>query len=147
VYKLGMKKRSVLILLEKPHTVEHVVSKSVFPPAEIILEIQALAQDGFIALSSEAAPAPAVAAVEPLSDTSFLLKDEIVLSEAKFLMIDFWVDSFGTESEEFTEGINACASVRDLSACLKSIVAVAQRQCPERLPVLSKLVKEINETA
>jgi hypothetical protein len=145
VYKLGMKKRSVLILLEKPHTVEHVVSKSVFPPAEIILEIQALAQDGFIALSREAAPA--VAAVEPLSGTSFLLKDEIVLSEAKFLMIDFWVDNFGTESEEFTEEINACGSVRDLSACLKSIVAAAQRQCPERLPVLSNLVKEINETA
>ena len=49
-YKVGMKKRSVLICLEKPHTIESLVSKSVFPPAEIIAEIQALAQDVALAL-------------------------------------------------------------------------------------------------
>lgn len=144
-YKVGMKKRSVLICLEKPHTIEYLLTKSVFPPPEIIAEIQALAQDGFVTLIKEGSPLPV--AIESVSSNRFHLKDEIVLPEAKFLMIDFWVDCFGMESESFTEAIQACESVRDLGGCLGSIVAAVEEQCPDQMPALNKLIREINATA
>ena len=144
-YKVGMKKRSVLICLEKPHTIESLVSKSVFPPAEIMAEIQALAQDGFVTLIKEGSPLPV--ATGNASSPRFQLKEEIVLPEAKFLMIDFWVDCFGMGSESFTDAIQACESVRDINACLGSIVEAVMEQCPDQMPALNKLVKEINATA
>lgn len=144
-YKVGMKKRSVLICLEKPHTVESLVSKSVFPPSEIMAEIQALAQDGFVTLIKEGGPLPAATGTS--ASTRFQLKDEIVLPEAKFLMIDFWVDCFGMESEAFTDAIQGCESVRDINACLGSIVEAVKEKCPEQMPALDNLVKEINATA
>ncbi len=146
-YKVGMKKRSVLICLEKPHTIESLVSKSVFPPAEIIAEIQALAQDGFVTLIKEGSPLPLPVATGTASSPRFQLKEEIVLPEAKFLMIDFWVDCFGMGSESFTDAIQACESVRDINACLTSIVEAVMEQCPDQIPALNKLVKEINATA
>ena len=48
IYKLNIKKRSVLILLETPHSIEEVMHKTVFPHSEIAEEILALIQDGFI---------------------------------------------------------------------------------------------------
>ena len=57
-YKLSMKKRSVLILLDKPKPIEHVLAKSVFPQNEIVEEIKALIQDGFISLTGDAVPRP-----------------------------------------------------------------------------------------
>lgn len=147
-HKLSMRKRSVLILLEKPRTVEQVLSKSVFHSDEIIDEIQTLVGEGFIALGGEAAQfALETAPVSSAGGNSFQLDDEIILSEAKFLLIDFCVDSFGTQSQAFTDQIRACKSAGNLSACLASIFATAEKQCPDRLPALRKLVKEINETA
>lgn len=145
-YKVGMKKRSVLICLEKPHSIESLVSKSVFPPSEVMAEIQALAQDGFVTLIKAGSPLPAVAS-PTASNPLFLLKDEIVLPEAKFLMIDFWVDCFGMDSESFTDAIQACQSVREINACLASIVEAVKKQYPDQMPALTNLVNEINATA
>lgn len=150
-HKLGMKKRSILISLEKPHTIEYLISRSVFPGAELAQEIQALAGEGFVCLSREVdAPRVDVSNVTPATHAirvTYDLLDEIVLAEAKFLMIDFWVDNFGTQSEEFTEEIQACESISHLRACLNNIVAVTEKQCPGQLPALGNLVKEINKTA
>ena len=49
-HKLSIRKRSVLVHLKKPQTVEYVLDKSVFHPDEIIYEIKALAHDGFLAM-------------------------------------------------------------------------------------------------
>jgi len=144
-YKVGMKKRSVLICLEKPQTVESIVSKSVLPAPEVIAEIQALAQDGFVALIKAGSPVPA--AIAAVSNGASLLSDGIVLPEAKFLMVDFWVDCFGMESESFTDAIQACESVKDINACLNRIVESVKAQCPQQMPSLQNLIKEINATA
>lgn len=150
VYKLSMKKRSVLILLDKPKAVEHLLLKSVFPQNEIVEEIDALIRDGFIALSGEGTPRPDkpdLPATAPALGSSFDLDDEIILSEAKFLLTDFSVDSFGTQSQAFVDGIRACKSVNDLRLSLGTLFTAAEKQCPDRLPVLLGLIKEINETA
>lgn len=145
-YKLNLKKRSVLNMLDKPKPVEHVLAKSVFPRNEIIEEIEALIRDGFISLTGNAVPRPAAPAVAQ-GATGIQLDDEIVLSEAKFMLTDFSVDSFGTQSQVFVDAIRACKSVEDLRFCLNKIFAETEKQCPNRLPMLVGLVVEINETA
>ncbi len=154
-YKLSMRKRSVLILLDKPKPIDHVLAKSVFPQNEVIEEIEALIQDGFIASSGAvAAPRPAAPispvaapAVSPVSNESFNLDDEIIVSEAKFMLTDFSVDSFGTQSQVFVDAIRACKKVQDVRLCLSGILAATEKQCPNRVPVLLGLINEINETA
>jgi len=154
-YKLSMKKRSVLILLDKPKPLNHVLAKSVFPRNEAIEEIEALIQDGFIAsrgaiaaLRPAAPISPAVVpAVLSVADATFDLDDEIIVSEAKFMLTDFLVDSFGTQSQPFVDAIRACKKVQDIRLCLSGILAATEKQCPNRIPVLLGLIKEINETA
>ncbi|NMM29032.1 MAG: hypothetical protein HHJ12_17535 [Glaciimonas sp.] len=150
-----MKKRSVLILLDKPKTIEHVLLKSVFPKNEIVEEIDGLIREGFIALSGDATLAPVTrafttelpaAAPPPPSDGTIHLDDEIILSEAKFMLTDFSVDSFGTQSQAFVDAIRACKSVQDIRLCLSGILAATEKQCPNQLPALLGLIKEINET-
>lgn len=151
-YKLGMKKRSLLILLDTPKSIQHMLDKSVIPDSEVLEEINALIREGFISVSGEAAAAPHSDASLPAqaaaaSGDRIHLEDEIILSEAKFLLTDFAVDSFGTHSQAFVNEIRACKGVKDLRLCLSTIFAVAEKQCPQHLPALLGLVREINETA
>lgn len=154
-YKLSMKKRSVLILLDKPKPLDQVLAKSVFPKNEVIEEIEALIQDGFIASSgavtaprpsASISPAAAPASV-PVAGGTFDLDDEIIVSEAKFMLTDFSVDSFGTQSQLFVDAIRACKKVQDVRLCLSGILAATEKQCPNRVPILLGLINEINETA
>ena len=147
-YKLSMKKRSVLILLDKPKPLDHVLAKSVFPRNEVIEEIEALIQDGFIASSGAVAAPRPLAPISPVvADGAFDLDDEIIVSEAKFMLTDFSVDSFGTQSQVFVDAIRACKKVQDIRLCLSEILAATEKQCPNRIPVLLGLINEINETA
>ena len=146
VYKLNIKKRSVLILLETPHPIEEIMRKTVFPHSEIAEEILALIQDGFIRQGgNEEALAPAPGITAP--PQSLNLDDEIILSEAKFLLSDFCVDSFGTQSKGFGEDIRACHDVEHIRLCLNQIFDLTGKHCPDRLPKLLEIVKEINDTA
>lgn len=148
--KLGLKKRSVLILLDKPQSVQYLLGKSVFSQGEVIEEIRALVADQFIAVSMngalDAAGSGPIAAASGQAD-HFHLHGGIVISEAKFLLIDFCVDHFGTGSQAFADEISACSKENDLGYCLGKVLAAAQKQCPDQLPKLLSVVKEINETA
>ena len=77
----------------------------------------------------------------------FSLLEDIILSEAKFLLVDYSVDSFGTRSQSFADEISACRSVDSLSLCLRKVHSETLSQCPERLRALAGVVKAINETA
>ncbi len=143
--KLSFRKRSVLILLDKLQTVDNVLHKTVFPKDEIVSDIQELIRDGFVAISG--ADVSSQSAVASGSEARFELDDEIILSEAKFLLTDFAVDSFGMQSQTIANQIRACKDVRELRICLGGIFSITERQCPDRLPVLLGLVGEINETA
>ena len=143
--KLSFRKRSVLILLDKLQTVENVLHKSVFPKEEIVSDIQELIRDGFVAISG--ADTAVQAAEATGSHGKLNLDDEIIVSEAKFLLTDFAVDSFGMQSETVTNQVRACKDVRELRLCLSGIYSLTEKQCPDRLPVLLRIVDEINETA
>jgi hypothetical protein len=149
-HKLNIKKRSLLILLETPHTIEEVMRKTVFPHNEVADEILALIQEGFIRQgSSDEAPSLGSAGSQGPSASPQMLQldNEIILSEAKFLLSDFCVDSFGTQSKGFAEDIRACQDVDHIRQCLNKIFALTSKHCPEHLPRLLDIVKEINDTA
>lgn len=150
-HKLGMKKRSVLLLLDQQQSIQYIVGKSVFPQAEIMAEIHELITEQFIAAGANGAhanalPGPAAAAPGG-SAGSFHLASGIIISEAKFLLVDFCVDNFGTQSQAFVDQIRACSKEGELGFCLAKIVTAAKQQCPDRLPSLLGLVAEINDTA
>lgn len=150
VYKLSLKKRSVLILLDQAQTIEYILRKSVFPREEIVDEIRVLLRDAFIAICGGEARRPddkAKAAGLPAVDGSFLLYPDISLSEAKFLLIDFCVDHFGTRSDALVEEIRTCSQEKDLGFCLGKTFAAVEKQCPACLPALRELVVKINDTA
>ena len=148
--KLSVRRRSLLLLLDKPHTLEHLLKKTVLHQDEVVGEVQSLLREGFIATGGaiEGAASGMTAALPSSTlGANFQLNDEIIVSEAKFLLIDFCVDSFGTHSEAFCNDIRACNSVMGISSCLTTIIAAAEKQCPGRIPALAKLIAEINETA
>lgn len=142
VFKLSIRKRSVLVSLETPHTVQHILDRSVFQEDEILDEIRNLLDGGFIALEGSE-----LAASGKLERDRFELEEDIVLSEAKYLLIDFCVDSFGTHAQSFANGIRICKTPEALGKYLKTIAEAAGRACPDRLPTLFRIIQEINETA
>ena len=170
-FKLGIKLRSVLLLLSKPQSVQYAFQKSVFPKEEVQEAIDALVQQGFVVLEDAppasaapsapaAAPAapPAPAAPVPLAAQAaaaqpaamrddWHLDPEIILSEAKFLMIDFCVDCFGMQAEKLTEDIRACKAVGALGNLLKELIIMVGKQKPDQLNALRDTVRKINETA
>lgn len=77
-------------MLDKLQTVENVLHKSVFPKEEIVSDIQELIRDGFVAISG--ADTAVQAAEATGSHGKLNLDDEIIVSEAKFLLTDFAVD-------------------------------------------------------
>ncbi len=145
LYKLSIRKRSVLVSLEKPHTVEQILERSVFQEDEILDEIQNLLQNGFIALDSDETARLAEQARR--GKDRFELDEEIVLSEAKYLLIDFCVDSFGTQAQTFSNGVRGCKTPEALGKYLRTVAEAAEKQCPERVPTLFKIIQDINETA
>jgi len=153
VYKLDMKKRSLLILLDRPQTIEYLTSKTVLPQEEFNAVIIALIQDGFIATGSAATGSSSATGSgrsngEPSPAGSKIhIEDDVILSEAKFLLTNFCVDSFGTESQVFVDTIRACKSVNDLRYHLNTIHAAVEKQYPAQIPTLLGVIQEINATA
>lgn len=143
-YKLGMKKRSVLILLEKPQTIESIIRRSVIPEAEIVAEIRALIVEAFVTASDGARPA---AAPRPSPVTCPPLRPDISIAEGKFLLVDFCVDHFGTGAEALVEEIRACRDDAALDACLAKAFAATRQRCPAQVPTLLALIDAINATA
>ena len=174
-YKLGIKLRSLLLLLGKPQSVQYAFQKSVFPKEEIEEAIGALVQQGFVELkdgpqesisiqepaaalevaiptlqkqsspTATAASASPAAAALPRGDWE--IDPEIILSEAKFLLIDFCVDCFGMQSEKLTEDIRACKTPATFGNLLRELVGMVSAQKPDQIGKLKATVRSINETA
>ncbi|SDG94448.1 hypothetical protein [Propionivibrio dicarboxylicus] len=155
--KLGIKLRSVLLFLQHPQSIAFTLQKSVFPEADILDAIDKLASDGFIVVEAPPAAAPrhnasiaspqsAIATPETKA-ADFAIGDDILLSEARFLLIDFCVDCFGMAAEKFTDDLRACKSVSALRAVLKELLPLVGAQKPEQLPALRDTIRAINDTA
>ncbi len=143
-YKLNFRQRSVLILLGKPQTIDHIIQKlQIFSQDEVIEVIRDIENGGFIAVNGGAIPR----ATAPASGGNIQLLDGIIITEAKFLLVDFCVDSFGTQSQEFIDEIGSCENKNNLQLCLKKIYATTEMHAHDRMPILLKIIAEINATA
>ena len=143
-YKINIRQRSVLILLGKPQTIEYILQKQqLFNQDEVMEIINQLVSEGFVAVGGGTMPR----AQAPASGGNIQLMEGIVISEAKFLLVDFCVDSFGTQSQTFVDELGGCKNEKNLQLCLKNIHAAIEMHSPDRLPVLIKIVREINATA
>lgn len=148
MYKIGMKKRSLLILLERPQTVEALLKKSVLQEPECLEEIQTLLGEGFISLESDGTvQSPAILMPAAPAKAGFYLVDDIILSEAKFLLVDFCVDHFGTHSKTFVDEIRTSVSLEGIRKCLDKVAEQVERQDAKLTSPLLGLVREINDTA
>jgi hypothetical protein len=149
--QLSLRQRSVLHALSRldvPPTVERVLDTTIYHPDEIIDEIQRLIDEGLVSTGADdrlQRPAGAVTADE--ADDPLRLEDGIVLSKARFLLIDFCVDTFGTRAEAFVDEIRACKDAASLSHRLEKVLPSAEKHSPESVPALFELVRRINETA
>ena len=132
VCKLSMTRRSVLMLLSTPRSMDYLIRKSVYRENDLREEIGRLLAEGFVVLTG---------------DERSRLHEEIVLSEARFLLTDFCVDCFGTRSQAFVDEISASSRVSDLSLCVMKISAALEAQCPQHLPAWRALIDKVNETA
>jgi hypothetical protein len=153
VYKLDMKKRSLLILLSRPQSIENLASKTVLPQEEFNAAIITLIQDGFVSTGGAVANSDFAASSHSNSQSTaaaslaIYIEDDVVLSEAKFLLTNFSVDSFGTDSQAFVDKIRSCKSVGDVRHHLNTIHAAVEERCPAQLPTLHDVIREINATA
>ena len=165
--KLGIKYRSILLLLGKPQTLEYVQRKALLPAEEVLTVVNQLLEGGFViqagAAASTSAPVASVVISQPVATNiapstapapkagfprdEWHIDDEIILSEAKFLLVDFCVDCFGTHSQKPIDRVRACKTAPELSAQIRELVVLVKERQPEKLPLLRKVVREINETA
>jgi hypothetical protein len=145
VYKLNIRLRSMLILLANPKSLEHIqdMRRDIFSSDEVTELVHELMSGGFIAADGEPVPQATVT----LPGANSQLADGIIISEAKFLLVDFCVDSFGTQSKTFVDEIGTCKNARHMSLCLNRIFSATQMQCPGRMHVLLQVIACINNTA
>jgi hypothetical protein len=130
--------------LGTPQTLDYILKKLQIVDHEEIAEvINNLSDEGFIEVSGGTMPrAPA-----PASGGNIQLLEGIIISEAKFLLVDFCVDSFGKRSQQFVDELESCKNEKHLQTCLKNICVATEEQRPDRLAVLLKVMDEINATA
>lgn len=150
--QLSLRQRNVLNTLadpDVPPTVERVLESTIYHPDEIIDEIQRLIDEGLISAGTDdrRKSRTGAAITDDPSDDPLRLEDGIVLSKARFLLIDFCVDTFGTRAGAFVDEIRACKDATSLSHGLEKILPSAEKHSPGSVPVLFDLVRRINETA
>ena len=142
--KLSVRQRSILLLLGKPQTLKYIFQKQeMFDHEEIMEVISNLSNEGFVEVSGATMPR----ATAPASGGNIQLLDGIIISEAKFLLVDFCVDIFGKHSQKFVDELGGCKNEKHLQTCLKNIRIAAEEHSPDRLAVLLKVIADINATA
>ena len=144
-HKLGMKKRSVLILLEVPRAVQYLIEKTVLPQAEVFSEVQSLVSEGFVKVSTGESE-PAMARAPGTAGNEFALSDDIILPEAKFMLIDFCTDYFSSRAEVLAGEIRACQTPKALSVYLVGLVAFVDKNYPAQATGLRAVIKKIRDT-
>jgi hypothetical protein len=145
VHNINERLRSVLIQLVTPQTVEQIINnKTGSNQAQVVQHIIELINGGFVAKDGGVA----ASSVDISASGGIVqLADGFVLSEAKYLLVDFCVDSFGTQAPAFINQIEGCKNPTGLQLCLNNIHAAIQSNYADRLPALTKTIAEINKTA
>ncbi len=166
---LGLRQRGIMLLLSKPRTLEDLLHKSVLPAEESFAILRELMRDGFIIQDDGATPAPPLAppahadaaaytanGVAPAMPAAgartahardeWHIHDEAIISEARFLLVDFCMDCFGTQAQTLIDRFRTCKTQNELSAQTKDLATLISQRQPAKLAALRDIVRTINET-
>lgn len=151
-FKQDFKARNILFLLAKEQrSIEEILSKIPFDRQEAFDRIDLLIKGGFVkalnAAGAELAEHPPVQSAPDKTGPSLLLKEGIIVSEAKFLLTNFCVDLFGTQAQALIDPLSDARSVKNVSLCLKNIHETVLRKHPGKMVNLLEIIEEINATS
>lgn len=141
-YKLDLKKRSILRLLEVTRSVKEIFEKVIVPREEVAADIELLCANGFI---SAAVNTTNFSSEQTIIGETFDLHADTILPEAKFLLIDFCTDHLGILSQTLSTEIRACPSPQSLSAYIRNIYRLVEKELPQQLPNFKVVIAEIKK--
>lgn len=171
---LGLRQRGIMLLLSKPRTLQDLLHKSVLPTEESYTILHELMRDGFITQDDGTAPAPSAAppAAAPVhtgmaahtangvapampaagartahARDEWHIHDEAIISEARFLLVDFCMDCFGTQAQTLIDRFRSCKTQTELSAQTKDLATLISQRHPAKLAALRDIIRTINESA
>jgi len=155
-YRLDIKLRSLLVLVQKcSPTVEAILQKSLFPRDEALERLRGLVKDQFVALDhggSIEAPATinggSAARAAPQAESGYpVLEPGVSLSQARFGLSDFCLDTFGVEAQPLIDVISAAVDIAGLQGVVDQLVARARKGRQDSLlAALKAQVRDINES-
>lgn len=142
-HRLAIRMRCVLLLLQKPRPVTELLQKLAIPADEVILVINSLLQHEFVRVGEAA---DRTADVEGDWNAETAIGDGILLSEAKFLLIDFCVDCFGTRSQKYAEEIRKCQSAERFRQLVGELYSRSKEFGPSGVFAFQETIRRISET-
>jgi len=153
-HKLSIKQRSLLILLTAPQSVGQLLERTILPAAEFFGEMRSLIEGGFVAPDVHPAPSaktgqvkvPPVGQGNPGHETPTpAFKEGLVLSEAKFLLVDFCIDVFGTDAPALIDRIQSCDNIQEFSTCYAKVWSLVKKHRPGQSSKMELLIQAIND--
>jgi hypothetical protein len=141
--KLDAIAKNILSLIEHGSiSAETILQRSKSRRDEVIDALRLLLRNGFVATaaSNRATSQPGSAGAQ------LNLKLGVSLSQARFALVNFCLDQFGTDGQHLADLVDVCSDVASLQQVLKAIRIEVDNRCPGRLPALAACVREINET-
>lgn len=147
-FRLNIRRRSILLLLEQPRSSEAIAERSPLAVSDLNAELAALSAEGFVHIAGQAAAAwhpPPV----PVASTAggLVIHDGIVQSEARFLLVNFCVDTFGPGAQPFVTALEECRSTAQFASCTRQISEHVKQRYPQQLAAFVQVVQEVNATA
>ncbi len=155
-YKIGVKGRSILLLLSSPHSIPLIIKKTAFSREDVISQIIFLSKNNFIKQylpisttssgNGSAGQGQGQGQVMQIPERLRLHEDSII-SEAKFLLSDFAMDNFYSQAQELCNEVRAGKTVLDVQRFLLKLYTMTHQSCPSKKEALLAIVVEINQTA
>ena len=152
-YKIGVKGRSILLLLSSPHSIPQIIKKTSFSREDVISQIIFLSKNDFIkqylpGAATNGGNSSSVAAGQGVQIPERLrIHEDAIISEAKFLLSDFAMDNFYSQAQELCNEVRAGKTVLDVQRFLLKLYTMTHQSCPAKKETLLALVVEINQTA
>ncbi|RJX32111.1 MAG: hypothetical protein C4516_05615 [Oxalobacter sp.] len=152
VHRLNLKKRSVLLLLknnqQNPISFFEAVKRGVLPAAEMRPVVEELVKEEFVRLEGEGGAAVSITqpvAAVPVPVPGF--DESINLSEARYLLNDFCLNTFKTQAARYAQPLAGCKTAETLYAFVKDLREKLVTASPSSIEKLDMVIQEIKDSA
>jgi predicted transcriptional regulator len=145
---LGIKKRSVLIMLSKQSkSFTALAEKTAIPASELKCFLDELAQIGLLRQEAGTAKRGLETDDGPIGSIDIDVNPEVIISKTKFLITDFCVDVLGANNKVLFDQVRKITNSKSASYCLSDLHKELLQKNPDKLASFFLLVRAINDTA